>query len=155
MEQLGKLGNNKPEGKTIVICSAQWCGPCKQLKRQDSEGKSLLNKLEEALPDYKFYHADMDTEKKFAEWAGVRSIPAMVLLDGSNIVGKKFGIDNIQGYTQFITESFKSSENEKSPDPIVEQKSESHREVEKFDPKSKGFLHDMFGTGEEDYKPGN
>ena len=76
--------NETKEGINLDDFWAPWCGPCKMLG-------PILEKIDESNPDVNVVKVQVDDSREIAAQYGVRSIPTMVLMKGSEIIDTKVG----------------------------------------------------------------
>jgi len=95
VESLDKFIIEQTEKEKVIMLyfGAEWCGPCKQLKKRlaEKETKTLL-------PDLVVAHLDVDEElnTKLVKRYKINSLPTQILikLDGTKVVE----ISRIEGY---------------------------------------------------------
>ena len=62
------------EGKVLVDCYADWCGPCKMLG-------PIVDALSEEVEDYEFYKLNVDDAEEVSTEYGIMSIPTLLIFD--------------------------------------------------------------------------
>jgi len=73
------------EGKVLVDCYADWCGPCQMLS-------PIIEELAEEVTDWKFYKLDIDEEPEIAEKYEVMSIPTLLLFEDGELKDALVGL---------------------------------------------------------------
>jgi thioredoxin 1 len=68
----------------VLEFGAKWCQPCRQLE-------PVLDELDEEHTTIQFYRADVDKHTDLARDFGVRSVPAVFILQAGQIVDSFFG----------------------------------------------------------------
>lgn len=66
------------EGKVLVDCYANWCGPCKMLS-------PIVDEISEEVTDYNFYKLDVDDASVIAEKYNIMSIPTLLIFKDGNL----------------------------------------------------------------------
>jgi HEAT repeat protein len=85
----------------LLIFSAEWCGPCKQLKANTLSSPDFLVKA--GL--LHLVDVDVDSNQKLAASFAVEAIPAMALLTGDGkIVGRHTGFVSVSELLAFLAE---------------------------------------------------
>ncbi len=72
------------EGKVVVDCYANWCGPCKMLG-------PIIEELSEEMDNYSFYKLDVDQNEETARKYGIMSIPALLIFENGELKDKTIG----------------------------------------------------------------
>lgn len=72
------------EGKVLVDCYANWCGPCKMLS-------PIIDELSTEIETYKFYKIDVDTCDSITTEYGIMSIPTILLFENGDLKEKVVG----------------------------------------------------------------
>ena len=72
------------EGKVLIDCYANWCGPCKMLS-------PIIDEISEELKDYNFYKLDVDTAEQLVLKYNVMSIPTLLIFDNGLLKQKVIG----------------------------------------------------------------
>lgn len=75
-----KIANGE---KFLLDFYAVWCGPCRMLM-------NTLNNIENEL-SIPVYTYNVDSDRKFTQDQGIRSVPTMKIFDGGNVVSTKTG----------------------------------------------------------------
>ena len=85
MEEISKDNN------AIVYFSAEWCGPCKQLKPHFAKAAVKDNKTD-------YFVIDIDKiDNKYLEEYSIKGVPAVfVMKNGIIIIMEKIGIASVQ-----------------------------------------------------------
>ena len=84
--------------KTLVLFSADWCGPCKIIK-------PALERLEEKLGEtLKIVKVDISEEEGAAKKFNIRNIPTCVLIEGENEIARFSGVKNDEQIKKFLEE---------------------------------------------------
>ena len=84
--------------KTMILFSAEWCGPCKILK-------PTLEKIEKELPEgFELLKADVGEAEKSTKKFNIKNIPTCVLLDGENEIGRFSGVKDEGQIKNFLKE---------------------------------------------------
>ena len=74
------------ESLLVVDCTASWCGPCKLVA-------PLMDQLADQYTDrVKVFKLDLDANKPVAKRFGIRSIPAVMLFKGGELVETLIGV---------------------------------------------------------------
>ena len=72
------------EGKVLVDCYADWCGPCRMLS-------PVVDELSEDLKDMKFYKLNIDDAEEVATEYGVMSIPNLLVFENGKLKNQLVG----------------------------------------------------------------
>ncbi|MBR6113462.1 MAG: thioredoxin [Bacilli bacterium] len=75
------------EGKVLVDCYANWCGPCKMLA-------PIVEELASEIDSYTFYKLDVDKNEEVAREYGIMSIPTLLLFEDGKLKDKLIGFKN-------------------------------------------------------------
>ena len=73
--------------KQLWYFSADWCGPCKQLKSNTLKDRGVLARLNKC----NWYILDVDKEKSIAKRYGITGMPTTKVLKGDKAVKSKTG----------------------------------------------------------------
>ena len=86
-----KVKQLQVEGKKIVVDYwAKWCGPCRTLIPR-------LELLESQYPDVTFVKVDVDENMDACLDLGIRSVPTVIIYNGTNLVDRSQGA-NAESY---------------------------------------------------------
>jgi len=66
--------NSIKEGKVLVDCYADWCGPCRMLS-------PIVDEVSEELKDVTFYKINVDDAEDVSTKYGIMSIPTLLIFD--------------------------------------------------------------------------
>lgn len=82
---------------TVYDFSATWCGPCRVFS-------PIFEKVsKEYAHKANFVKVDVDAQPDLAQTYGIRSIPAVVVVDKSNVVlGGRIGLMNEEEFKAFL-----------------------------------------------------
>lgn len=84
--------------KTLVLFSADWCGPCKIIKPS-------LEKLEEELSDkINIVKADVSEAENATKKFNIKNIPTCVIIEGENEIARFSGVKNEDQIKKFLQE---------------------------------------------------
>jgi thioredoxin 1 len=84
--------------RTLVLFSAEWCGPCKIIK-------PALEKLEgEISEELKIVKADIGEAEKSTKNFNIRNIPTCVIIEGENEIARFSGVKNLDQIKDFLKE---------------------------------------------------
>lgn len=82
--------------KTLVLFSADWCGPCKILRPN-------LEMVEEEIGDkLSIVKADISEIGNYTQKYGIRNIPTCVLIEGETEVARFSGVKNQGDIKKFL-----------------------------------------------------
>jgi thioredoxin 1 len=86
----------KEKNKTLVLFSADWCGPCKILspnleKIEEEIGKKLI-----------IVKADISEIGDYTQKYGIRNIPTCVLIEGENEISRFSGVKKPEEIKTFL-----------------------------------------------------
>lgn len=70
----------------LVDFSAEWCGPCKQLKPILEQVKSKVG------AQAKIIKIDVDKNRSLADKFQIRSVPTLILFKGGKVVWRQSGV---------------------------------------------------------------
>jgi thioredoxin 1 len=73
------------EGKVLVDCYAEWCGPCKMLS-------PIVDELSEELTDVKFFKLNVDDNQELAQEYQIMSIPTLLIYEDGKLVNTSVGL---------------------------------------------------------------
>ncbi len=73
------------EGKVLVDCYAEWCGPCKMLS-------PIVDELSEELTDVKFFKLNVDDNQELAQEYQIMSIPTLLIYEEGKLVNTSVGL---------------------------------------------------------------
>ncbi len=85
----------KSPNRTLVVFSANWCGPCKAMNPM----------LDKALEDgHRIFKVNIDEESQYAMQNNVRSIPTLVLYENNMPLKRHVGSFNSSNeFIEFIS----------------------------------------------------
>ena len=73
--------------RKILLFSAKWCGPCKQ----------LAPIMESLQGEINYEKVDVDSNTELSTKYGIRNVPTLILVDNNgNVIDKKTGIQSRQ-----------------------------------------------------------
>jgi len=81
--------------KILVDFYGTWCGPCKQLM-------PLLESFESQYPSVKFVKMDVDQNRDYVMDAGMRSVPTVMIFNGSELVNSTAGLKDMNFYKEIL-----------------------------------------------------
>ena len=73
------------EGKVLVDCYADWCGPCKMLS-------PIVDELSDELTDVKFFKLNVDDNQDLAMQYQIMSIPTLLIYEDGKLVNTSVGL---------------------------------------------------------------
>ena len=79
------FNNEIKEGKVLVDCFAEWCGPCKMLS-------PIIDELSEELTDVKFFKLNVDDNQDLAMQYQIMSIPTLLIYENGKLVNTSVGL---------------------------------------------------------------
>ncbi len=79
---------------TLMVYSAQWCGPCKAMKLQ-------MKDLE--LPVDEILNIDVDECSEEAKSVGIRGVPTLILLENGAEIKRTSGFQGPTKLVEFCT----------------------------------------------------
>jgi thioredoxin 1 len=82
-----KTETYNPNGKSIFMFGASWCGPCKVLKPK----LETLAKESEGFDDFIVVYVDHDAHTKIVQAQGVTTLPTVKVYNEGKVVGKQTG----------------------------------------------------------------
>lgn len=89
----------KGSDKTLVLFSAEWCGPCKVLKPN-------IEKVEEEFQmEYKFVKADVSENEENTKKFGIKNVPTVVLIKNNVEVARFMGVRTSDQIKKFLEEN--------------------------------------------------
>ena len=83
------------EGKVLVDCFANWCGPCKMLS-------PIIDSLSEEFSDTKFYKLDVDNAPETSMKYGIMSIPTLLLFKDGKLENTTVGLRSKEELEEFL-----------------------------------------------------
>ena len=88
----------KSQEKTLVLFSAEWCGPCKVLKPN-------MELVEGELKDsYNFVKADISENEENTKRFGIKNIPTCILIQEDKEIARFSGVKNTEQIKKFLEE---------------------------------------------------
>jgi thioredoxin 1 len=96
-EQLNEAINN--DKATLILFSADWCGPCKMLK-------PTLEKIEESFSEsYNFVKVDISEVEETTKRFNIKNIPTCVITKAGKEIGRFSGVKTEIQIKNFLEES--------------------------------------------------
>jgi thioredoxin 1 len=96
-EQLNESINN--DKATLILFSADWCGPCKMLK-------PTLEKIEESFSEsYNFVKVDISDVEETTKKFNIKNIPTCVITKAGKEIGRFSGVKTEIQIKNFLEES--------------------------------------------------
>lgn len=83
------------EGKVLVDCYANWCGPCKMLS-------PIIDNLSKEIKDTKFYKLDVDEAPETSMKYGIMSIPTLLLFKDGELDNTLVGLRSKEELEEFL-----------------------------------------------------
>jgi len=89
MEQIKveEFNDKIKEGKVLIDCYADWCGPCRMLG-------PILEEVSNEIDTYKFYKLNVDEADDIARQFGIMSIPTILIFENGELKQKLVGLMN-------------------------------------------------------------
>lgn len=72
-------------GKVVIDCFANWCGPCKMLS-------PVLDNIASELSDIKFYKINVDEAEIITSKYNIMSIPTILIFEDGELKNKIVGL---------------------------------------------------------------
>ena len=82
-------------GKVVVDCFAEWCGPCKMLS-------PIIDELASEITDCAFYKLNIDEADEIPTKYGIMSIPTILLFENGEFTKKSVGFKTKEELKEFI-----------------------------------------------------
>ena len=73
------------EGKVVIDCFANWCGPCKMIS-------PVIDQLSEEYKETKFYKIDVDEAQDITKEYNIMSIPTLLIFENGELKEKVVGL---------------------------------------------------------------
>lgn len=73
------------QGKVLVDCYADWCGPCRMIA-------PIIEELSNEIDDYKFYKMNVDTNMETSKKYGIMSIPTLLIFEDGKLIKQEIGL---------------------------------------------------------------
>lgn len=83
------------QGKVLVDCYANWCGPCKMLS-------PVLEEISNEVTNYNFYKLDVDTAPNVASEYNIMSIPALFVFNNGELIDTIIGLRSKENIKEFL-----------------------------------------------------
>jgi hypothetical protein len=91
-----KVKELQSEGKKLLVqYTASWCGPCRALSPR-------LAALSSNYPDVTFVKVDVDENMDAARELEIRSVPTILIYDGSELINRSSGANIDSVYTKIL-----------------------------------------------------
>ncbi|MBQ3307063.1 MAG: thioredoxin [Bacilli bacterium] len=85
----------KVDGKVLVDCYANWCGPCKVMA-------PVLEQVADENDTCTFYKLDVDQAEEVSKTYGIMTIPTFLLFENGEYKDKIIGIHSKNEVEEFI-----------------------------------------------------
>ena len=83
------------EGKVLVDCYADWCGPCKMLS-------PVIDALATETEGVNFYKLNVDDAEDVSKEYGIMSIPTVLIFENGELKDKSVGFKSKEELKQLI-----------------------------------------------------
>ena len=90
-----EFGNVTKNGKVLIDCFAEWCGPCKMLS-------PIIDELATEIDNCSFYKLNVDDANEIPIKYGIMSIPTLLLFENGELIKKSVGFKNKDELKEFI-----------------------------------------------------
>lgn len=87
----------KSEGKILVDCYADWCGPCQMLS-------PILEEIAEEITDCLIYKLNVDSARQVCMKYEIMSIPTLLLFKNGNLNKQLVGLHSRDEIIEIINE---------------------------------------------------
>ncbi len=84
--------------KTLLIFSADWCGPCRTMKQDLNIDKNLSNIIKE----YDIIEIDYDVDKDVVAGYNIKVVPSFVIMHQGKELGRKTGYNGPSSLYNFL-----------------------------------------------------
>ena len=84
-------------GRVLVDFYADWCGPCKMMKKH-------LEEFDSQVEDVKVVKVNVDEHADMAQAFGVRGIPTVFYMKDGEVINRRSGIMNLSQLIEFTQE---------------------------------------------------
>jgi len=74
----------KSQGKVLVDCFAEWCGPCKMLS-------PIIDEIAEEIDTCTFYKLNVDNSTEVVTEYGIMSIPTLLYFENGELKNQSAG----------------------------------------------------------------
>ena len=90
------LSSTTLSANELIIVHAEWCNPCKSLKRFIEQEKQNIK--------YDIFYVNFDKEKELAQQLNVTKVPTSFIFDDNGkLISKKVGFDS--SYRKWLEEN--------------------------------------------------
>lgn len=83
------------EGKVLIDCFAEWCGPCKMLS-------PIIDEVAKETNDCTFYKLNVDQASQVPIKFGIMSIPTLLFFENGEFKKKTIGFKTKEEIKEFI-----------------------------------------------------
>lgn len=83
------------DGKVLVDCYAEWCGPCKMLS-------PIIDELAKEVDNYSFYKLNVDDNEEISRQYGIMSIPTLLIFENGELKEKLVGFKSKAELTEIL-----------------------------------------------------
>lgn len=98
-------GFMKQQGVSLVVCTADWCAPCQDLKQN-------LTVLQQENTDLSIAFIDIEAEKSLAESLAVRSIPYVMVVRDAVVLFAESGALSLGSLRELVQQAQQLDMNE-------------------------------------------
>ena len=89
----------KGEEKTLILFSAEWCGPCKVLT------PNMITVAEELKESYNFIKADISETTENTKRFAIRNIPTCILIQDNKEISRFSGVKTADQIKKFLEDN--------------------------------------------------
>ena len=86
---------NGTQGKVLVDCYAEWCGPCKMLS-------PIVDEVAKEVSTCTFFKLNVDNAEEISTQYGIMSIPTLLLFESGKLKNKTVGFMSKEDLKAFI-----------------------------------------------------